>query len=61
MSIVQADLYPSRQHTSPSWQERMDPVVYRDDLQNAPLRPEQLSRFKRDGFLVLPEVFTKAE
>ena len=61
MTIVQADLYPSRQHTSPSWQERMDPVVYRDDLQNAPLTPEQLSRFERDGFLVLPEVFTKAE
>lgn len=61
MSTVHADLYPSRQHTQPSWQERIDPVLYRNDLQNAPLTPEQASRFERDGFLILPNVFSAAE
>src|SRR5690606_32903962 len=61
MSTVQADLYPSRQHNVPSWQERIDPVVYRTDLPNAPLSQDQLSRFERDGFLVLPGVFSTEE
>lgn len=61
MSTVQADLYPSRQHTHPRWQERLDPVAWRTDAQNAPLSAEQLSRFERDGFLVLPNVFSAAE
>nr|WP_044501624.1 ectoine hydroxylase [Pseudomonas saudimassiliensis] len=58
---MQADLYPSRQHTHPRWQERLDPVAWRTDAQNAPLSAEQLSRFERDGFLVLPNVFSAAE
>jgi len=61
MSTVQADLYPSRQHNAPSWQPRIDPVLYRKNPHHAPLTTEQLSRFERDGFLVLPEVFTAAE
>lgn len=61
MSNVQADLYPSRQHNHPSWQERLDPIAYRTDAHNAPLSSEQLSRFKRDGFLVLENVFSAEE
>lgn len=61
MTNVQADLYPSRQHNHPSWQQRLDPITYRRDVRNAPLSEEQLSRFERDGFLVLDKVFSAAE
>ena len=59
MSIVQADLYPSRQHTHPRWQERLDPITWRTDATNAPLSPEQLSRFERDGFLWFEGFFSQ--
>lgn len=49
---MQADLYPSRQEDQPSWQERLDPVVYRSDLENAPIAAELVERFERDGYLV---------
>ena len=61
MSHVQADLYTSRQHKHPRWQDRLDPIAYRADVHNAPLSPEQLSRFERDGFLVLDNVFSAEE
>ena len=61
MNPVQADLYPSRQHDEPSWQERMDPVVYRSDLANAPIAPEMIERFERDGYLVIPNLFSAEE
>jgi ectoine hydroxylase len=57
----QPDLYPSRQHAEPSWQERLDPVVYRSDLENAPIAPEQIERYERDGYLVLHGVFSADE
>ncbi len=55
------DLYPSREHDQPRWHERLDPVLYRSDLDNAPISAEQLASFERDGYLVLPEVFTAKE
>ncbi|MBA1274901.1 ectoine hydroxylase [Stutzerimonas azotifigens] len=58
---MQADLYPSRQQPQPSWQERLDPVVYRNDLENAPISPEQIERFERDGYLVIPNLFSAEE
>ena len=61
MSNVQADLYPSRQHNHPSWQERLDPIAWHSDAHSAPLSSEQLSRFERDGFLVLDNVFSADE
>ena len=61
MSTVQADLYPSRQHNHPRWQERLDPITYRKDATNAPLSAEQLSRFERDGFLVIENLFSAEE
>ena len=54
MNPMQADLYPSRQEDQPSWQERLDPVVYRSDLENAPIAAELVERFERDGYLVIP-------
>ncbi|MEH6389373.1 MULTISPECIES: ectoine hydroxylase [Pseudomonas] len=56
-----ADLYPSREHDQPSWHERLDPVLYRRDLHNAPISAEQMASFERDGYLVLPEVFSARE
>ncbi len=56
-----ADLYPSRQDEQPRWLDRMDPVLYRTDMENAPISEEQLASFERDGYLVLPEVFTPEE
>ncbi|MCQ4348051.1 ectoine hydroxylase [Pseudomonas stutzeri] len=61
MTNVQADLYPSRQASEPRWQERLDPVVQRSDLDNAPIAAELIERFARDGYLVLPNVFDAAE
>lgn len=61
MNPVQADLYPSRQHDEPSWQERLDPVVYRSDLANAPIAPDLIERFERDGYLVIPNLFSADE
>ncbi|MCY1395657.1 Ectoine dioxygenase [compost metagenome] len=61
MTPVQADLYPSRQSAEPRWQERLDPVVHRQDLDNAPIAAELIARFERDGYVVLPNVFSAAE
>lgn len=61
MTNVQADLYPSRQASEPRWQERLDPVVQRSDLDNAPIAAELIERFARDGYLLLPDVFGAAE
>lgn len=56
-----ADVYPSREDEFPNWLDRLDPVVYRDDPENAPISAEQVASFERDGYLVLPEVFNKEE
>lgn len=61
MNPMQADLYPSRQEDQPSWQERLDPVVYRSDLENAPIAAELVERFERDGYLVIPNLFSADE
>lgn len=61
MISTQVDRYLSRQAVETSWQERQDPVVYRDDLHNAPITPEQLERYARDGYLVLPKLFSSEE
>lgn len=61
MSIVQADLYPSRQHNHPRWQDRLDPIAWRKDAPDSPLTEQQLSRFERDGFLVIENLFSAEE
>ncbi len=55
------DVYPSREDEFANWLDRLDPVIYRDDPENAPISAEQVARFERDGYLVLPEVFSKEE
>ena len=56
-----ADRYPSRIAAEPRWQEREDPVVYRDDLHNAPIAAELLEGYARDGYLILPSLFSPEE
>ncbi|ANG61198.1 ectoine hydroxylase [Marinobacterium aestuarii] len=55
------DLYPSRQQAEPAWMERQDPVVYTQDRAEAPLAPELIAQFERDGYMVIPELFCAAE
>lgn len=61
MQPMQADLYPSRHEDQPRWQDRLDPVVYRSDLENAPIAAELIERFERDGYLVIPNLFSAEE
>ncbi|MEH6493179.1 ectoine hydroxylase [Halopseudomonas sp.] len=59
---VAADVYPSRQlNQQPRWLDRLDPIIYRNPSNDAPLTADQLARFERDGFLVLPELFNQDE
>jgi ectoine hydroxylase len=55
------DLYPSRQQAEPVWLERQDPVVYAQDRAEAPLAPELIAQFERDGYMVISELFSAAE
>ncbi|UTW10605.1 ectoine hydroxylase [Marinobacterium rhizophilum] len=55
------DLYPSRQQAEPLWLERQDPVLYQQDLAAAPIAPELIAQYERDGYLVIPELFSAAE
>src|SRR5690606_29294585 len=61
VNSIHTDHYPSRQHDEPRWQERLDPVVYRSDLANAPISAELIERFERDGYLVIPNLFSAEE
>lgn len=53
------DPYPSRQGQPPQFLDRADPVLYPGTA--GPLSAEDTDRFDRDGFLVLPEVFSADE
>lgn len=55
------DLYPSRCGADAAALPRLDPVVYTDWSDDAPLGRAQAEQFARDGFLVLPGLFTTEE
>lgn len=55
------DIYPSRRETTPRIIPRDDPVVYGTWSPSSPLTKDQVDRFGRDGYLVLPDVFTESE
>lgn len=59
-SPVVEDFYPSRTKARPDVLERCDPIVY-GRAAAGPLNDEQLARFTRDGFLILPGCFTETE
>jgi ectoine hydroxylase len=55
------DFYPSRQTLVPATMLRRDLVVYSSWTPSAPLSREQTEQFDRDGYLVLEDVFSRAE
>src|SRR5256885_17064487 len=48
--VAVEDRYPTRVDPAPPAFPRRDPVVY--SAESGPLRPDELRRFQRDGFLV---------
>lgn len=58
-----ADKYPSRAGRAACLQPRVDPVVYTPDSTELlkHLSREQITQYERDGFLILPNVFTREE
>ncbi|MHB1606763.1 MAG: ectoine hydroxylase [Leptospirales bacterium] len=61
MNTSQMDVYLSRRKSKPSWQDRIDPVVYQTGLEDSPIDPERIRRFDRDGYLVIPKLFREEE
>jgi len=55
------DLYPSRRAANPDALPRLDPVVWREWCEDAPLAREQVEHFDRHGYLVLDNVFSATE
>lgn len=55
------DLYPSRLTPEAEMLPRLDPVVYSEWSEAAPLSREQASQFDRDGYLVLDDLFSADE
>lgn len=55
------DLYPSRRGGATTVTKRLDPVVYRPRSGDAPLPPEAVARYERDGFLFLESFLSEAE
>ena len=55
------DLYQTRLSNKPALIDRQDPVVHAGTGNRAPVRPDLIDRFERDGFVVLENVFTPGE
>jgi ectoine hydroxylase len=55
------DRYPSRQGGNGELLEREDPVVYSDRVAGAPLTPQQIEAYGKDGFLDAGQLFDKTE
>ncbi|HSK25271.1 MAG TPA: ectoine hydroxylase [Egicoccus sp.] len=57
---MRQDAYPTRVSDTPELLERTEPVV-RGGVDDGPLGQDALEAFDRDGYLVLPEVFSADE
>lgn len=55
------DLYPSRGGRSAEMTTRLDPVVWADPQTEPPLPRALIEQYERDGFLVLPNLFSAEE
>lgn len=55
------DIYPSRHAKMAEFLPRLDPVVYSDWGEGAPIDTEQAAQFDRDGYLVLENLFSERE
>ena len=61
MTISMGDIYVSRTDRGSAIIARQDPVVYEGGAYADALSTDQLASYKRDGFLVLEDVFTEDE
>ncbi len=57
----QTDIYASRGGQPAAIRPRQDPVVHASQRDGGPLSRELVERYERDGYLVLPELFSAAE
>lgn len=55
------DVYPSRKNPHPEMIERIDPVVYSEWDQAAPLSKAQTEFYEQNGYLFLEQFFSEAE
>ncbi len=55
------DKYPSRKKDKVFWIDRKDPIVYTEENSNEYISQEEVSSFKKNGFLIIPHVFSKEE
>lgn len=60
-SSAQTDAYPTRDPEKETWRERVDPTVWQDWTDQAPISRAQADAFDRDGFLVLDDLFSTDE
>ncbi|GGB97165.1 ectoine hydroxylase [Marinobacterium zhoushanense] len=58
---TQEDLYPSRDIEKPQVIKRQDPVLYNNKPDQGPISETLLRQYERDGYLLLPELFSQAE
>lgn len=55
------DAYPSRQDQRATITPRQDPVLYSEITENAPVTSELLEQFERQGYMLLPDLFSPNE
>lgn len=58
---IVTDPYPSRQGAEPSALPRLDPVVYSDWTDHAPISREQAQQFDEYGYIVMRDLFSAEE
>ena len=61
MQQLNDDIYTTRQARKPETIARRDRVVHADAGRTPPIDPKLIEDFKRDGFIVLEDVFTPEE
>ena len=55
------DDYPSRTFSEPMLIRRHDPVIYSNEIDNAPLSEAQIAEYEKNGFLFLDDIFSESE
>lgn len=55
------DHYPSRNGREATLEERLDPVVYSEDLSKSPIDPELIKGYRQNGFMILDNIFSEEE
>lgn len=58
---IKQDQYPSRIYSEPMYIQRQDPIIYANDLQEAPLDEALLDHYEKNGYLFLDDLFSDEE